>query len=62
MTKEDYIKTISLMAAIQLAGRLRIPEFGSAEGNAVRVAGEIFVEAEKLADREFRDEKTAHSK
>jgi len=53
MTKEDYIKTISLMAATLLAGRLRVPEYGGVAETAVRNAEEIYAEAVKLADREY---------
>jgi hypothetical protein len=56
MLKEDYIKTIALMAAVQLAGRLRVPEYGSITEVAVRNSGEIFAEAVKLADRVFQEQ------
>lgn len=58
MTKEKYTEVIAMMAATLLAGRLKTPEYGSISEVAVRNAGEILVEAVKLADREFGTETT----
>lgn len=53
MTKDRYIEILTLAAATLLAGRVRVPEYGSVVEVAVGNAGEIYAEAVKLADREY---------